>query len=389
MHIVINKNRFRNFSNENQRLMMTEREILHLLALQSAPNIGDITAKKLLQHCGTAENIFKEKHQLLTKINGIGTIITQSLQQKDLLQKAEKELKFILDNNINYWHYNSEEYPYQLKHCPDGPILLFHSGNINLKKQHIISIVGTRKMSRYGKIFCEQLIESLSLFNPVIVSGLAYGVDITAHKAALNHNLQTIACLAHGLDQIYPKTHKQYIDAIERNGGLITDFWSQIGPERENFLKRNRIVAGISEATIVIESGAKGGSLVTASIANSYNRDVFAVPGRTNDTQSIGCNNLIKHQQAHLLTEAADLIYLLNWNRSAQPKTKKFQQSLFPELSNKEQKIVTLLKNNEKTHIDALSLQSNIPIYQLSPLLLQLEMKGILQPHPGKYFELL
>ena len=369
--------------------MMTERELLHLLALQAAPNIGDITAKKLLQHCGTAENIFKEKHQLLTKINGIGAIISQSLQQKDLLQQAERELKFILDNHINYWYYKSEDYPYQLKHCADGPILLFNSGNINLKKQHIISIVGTRKMSWYGKIFCEQLIESLSLFNPVIVSGFAYGVDITAHKAALNHNLQTVACLAHGLDQIYPKTHKQYISAMEKNGGLITDFWSNTGPERENFLKRNRIVAGISEATIVIESGAKGGSLVTASIANSYNRDVFAVPGRTNDIQSAGCNNLIKHQQAHILTEAADLIYLLNWNRDPQSQAKKFQPSLFPELSNREQNIVALLKDQEKIHIDLLSHQSSIPIHQLSPLLLQLEMKGVLQPYPGKYFQLL
>ena len=214
------------------------------------------------------------------------------------LKKLKKELKFIKNNDIDCLLFTDDEYPDKLKHCIDGPILIFKSGNIDLKQQRIISIVGTRKITTSGIAFCEKLIEQLAEFNPLIVSGFAYGTDITAQKAAMKHNLQTVGCLAHGLNQVYPKVHKKYVAEVEKHGGFLTEFWSTSSPERENFLKRNRIIAGLSEATIVIESAEKGGSLVTADIANSYNREVFAVPGRTTDSQSVGCNNLIKYQKA-------------------------------------------------------------------------------------------
>jgi len=240
-----------------------------------------------------------------------------------------------------------ETYPEKLKHCIDGPIVLFQSGNINLKDQHIISIVGARKITTHGIAACENLVKQLAPFNPIIVSGFAYGTDITAQKAALKHNLQTIGCLAHGLNQIYPKVHKRYVADVERHGGFFTDFWSTDDFDRNNFLKRNRIIAGLSEATIVIESAEKGGSLVTADIANSYNREVFAVPGRITDTQSEGCNNLIKHQKAHVLSKPEDIPYILNWH--IEDKKMPIQKKLFVELDTDEKVIYNFLKDRERT----------------------------------------
>ena len=210
--------------------------------------------------------------------------------------------------------FQDENYPDRLKHCIDGPVLLFSSGNIDLKNRKIISIVGTRQITSYGTEFCRKLIEDLAPLDPIIVSGFAYGVDIVAHQLAMDHNLQTIGVVAHGLNQIYPKPHKKYVAKMEQNGGFMTEFWSTSNPDKENFVRRNRIVAGMTEATIVIESADRGGSLITANMANDYNRDVFAVPGRITDKYSQGCNNLIKTQKANVLTSAADLIYNLNWD---------------------------------------------------------------------------
>ena len=292
---------------------MTDNELLYALALQSTSKIGDIIAKKLVSKCGSPEGVFKEKRENLIKIEGVGAIIFNELNKGIQLKKAEKELDFIKNNNIKVSYYSDDNYPRNLKHCIDGPILLFETGNINLNHNHIISIVGARKITKQGILFCESLVETLALFNPVIVSGFAYGTDITAHKAALNHNLQTVACLAHGFNRIYPDVHKRYVSEVDKCGGFFSEFWSSAEFDRKHFLRRNRIIAGISEATIVIESAEKGGSLVTADIANSYNRDVFAVPGRTNDLQSVGCNNLIKHQKAHMLTSPLDVPYILGW----------------------------------------------------------------------------
>ncbi|GAA3587967.1 DNA-processing protein DprA [Flavivirga amylovorans] len=365
---------------------MTENDLFYTLALQHVPNIGDITAKRLISHCGTAEAVLKEKRQNLLKIGGVGSVILSDLFKSYHLQAAEKEIDFIKSNKIKVSYFMGDHYPPKLKHCIDGPILLFQSGNINLKQQQLISIVGARKITTSGMAFCEELVETLAPYNPIIISGFAYGTDITAHKVAIKNKLQTIACLAHGLNQIYPKTHKKYMIDMEKNGGFFTDFWSSDSFDRNNFLKRNRIIAGLSEATIVIESAEKGGSLVTADIANSYNRDVFAVPGRTTDSQSMGCNNLIKHQKAHMLTTPLDVPYILNWELE-EPNKPAIQKQLFVELDTTEKTIYSYLKENEKQQLDTIAINCKMPIFKIASVLLAMELKGVIRPLPGKLFE--
>lgn len=367
---------------------MTDNELLNVLALQHVTNIGDITAKKLISNCGSAEAVFEEKKRHLLKIEGIGSIIVNDIFRSDHHRAAEAELKFIKNNIVTCLYFEEEAYPDKLKHCIDGPLLLFQSGNINLKQQRIISIVGTRKITTKGIAFCENLIEQLVPYNPVIVSGFAYGTDITAHKAALKQQLQTIACLAHGLNQIYPKVHKKYVAEVEKNGGFLTDFWSSDVFDKNNFLKRNRIIAGLSEATIVIESAERGGSLITADIANSYNRDVFAVPGRTTDLHSEGCNNLIKFQKAQMLTKPLDIPYILNWQLEEQEKAT-IQKQLFVELDGDEKKIYRFLKERNKQQLDVIALNCQMPIFKVAGVLLNMELKGVIRPLPGKLFELI
>nr|WP_321221234.1 DNA-processing protein DprA [uncultured Psychroserpens sp.] len=370
---------------------MTDQDLIYALALQHVPRIGDVTAKKLINHCGSAEGVLKETQNNLLKIDGIGATTIKGLFDAKHLVEAENELRFIKDNNITTLYFRDEKYPERLKHCIDSPILLFQVGNVNLKQKRIISVIGTRKITTYGVVFCEKLIEQLAPFDPIIVSGFAYGTDITAQKAAVKHNLQTIGCLAHGLNQIYPKTHKKYMSQVEQNGGFLTDFWSTDAFDRNNFLKRNRIIAGMSEATIVIESAEKGGSLVTADIANSYGKDVFAVPGRVNDSQSIGCNNLIKTQQAHLLSNPLDIPYLLNWQLDSFTSSitkPAIQKQLFVELSDNEKKIYNFLKDKDAQLLDVISIECELPTFKIASLLLQLELKGVTRPLPGKLFEL-
>ncbi|WP_418508866.1 DNA-processing protein DprA [Corallibacter sp.] len=367
---------------------MTEQDLIYTLALQHVSKIGDLTAKKLIQHCGSPEAVLKEKKANLLKIDGIGTSTISDLFGAYHMTAAENEIQFIKDNNISVSYFMDSDYPEKLKHCIDGPILLFQSGNINLKNQRIISIVGARKITVNGVAFCKKLVEQLAPFNPVIVSGFAYGTDITAQKSAIDHNLQTIGCLAHGLNEVYPKTHKKYMADVEKNGGFFTDFWSTSNFDRKNFLKRNRIIAGLSEATIVIESAEKGGSLVTADIANSYNRDVFAVPGRITDTQSVGCNNLIKFQKAHLLSNPLDIPYMLNWELE-EAKQPTVQKQLFVELEEEEKQIYNYLKGHDKQMLDVIALDCNMPIYKLASILLNMELKGVVRPLPGKLFEVI
>jgi DNA processing protein len=364
---------------------MTEQDLFHLLALQQVEGVGDIVAKKLITHCGSAAEVFKTKTSQIAAIDGIGSVLLQKLKDKTVFEKAEKELKFIKSNEINVSYFQDENYPDRLKHCIDGPVLLFTAGNIDLKNKKIISIVGTRQITSYGMEFCRKLIEDLAPLDPVIISGFAYGVDIFAHQLAMDNNLQTIGVVAHGLNQIYPKTHKKYVAKVEQNGGFMTEFWSSSNPEKENFVRRNRIVAGISEATIVIESAERGGSLITANIANDYNRDVFAVPGRTTDKYSQGCNNLIKIQKANLLTSAADLVYILNWD--IESKTKPVQKQLFVTLEDDEQKVYDYLLKNGKELMDIIALRCDFPIYKISGMLLNMELKGVIRPLPGKLFE--
>lgn len=371
---------------ENQLFTMNDTELVHLLALLKVDGVGDIVAKKLLNHFATAENIFKAKANQLESIDGIGKVLIKNLKDKSVFNLAEAELKFIKENNINCLFYQDEKYPDRLKHCIDGPVLLFTSGTIDFTNRKVISIVGTREITSYGIEFCKKFIEDLAPLNPIIVSGFAYGVDIVAHKVAMDLGLQTIGVVAHGLNQVYPKVHKKYVAKMEQNGGFMTEFWSNSNPEKENFVKRNRIVAGISEATIVIESAEKGGSLITANLANDYNRDVFAVPGRTSDKFSQGCNNLIKTQKAHLLTSAADLIYILNWELK-QDETKVIQKQLFVSLENEEQKIYDYLQKNGKQLLDVIALDCDFPVFRISSILLNMELKGVVRPLPGKLFE--
>ena len=365
---------------------MNTNELFHVLALSRIDGVGDIVAKKLISHCGSAENVFKGKLKDLKAIDGVGDVLLKNLKNKIVFERAEQELQYIQNENIKVLYFQNDDYPDRLKHCIDGPVLLFASGNFDFQNRKMISIVGTRQITSYGTEFCKKLIEDLAIFNPIIVSGFAYGVDIVAHQSALENDLQTIGVLAHGLNQIYPKSHKKYVAKLEQNGGFLTEFWSNSNPEKENFVKRNRIVAGMSEATIVIESADKGGSLITANMANDYNRDVFAVPGRTTDKYSQGCNDLIKTQRANLITSAADLIYCLNWALEVQ-ETKSIQKQLFVTLDFEEQKIYDYLQKNGKQLLDIVALECDFPIFKISSILLTMELKGIVRPLPGKLFE--
>ncbi len=365
---------------------MTQSELYHTLALMQVEGVGDVIAKKLLQNCGNAAEVFASKKSQLQKIDGIGSVVIKNLKDKSVFKKAEAELQFLAQENISTTYFQDKNYPERLKHCYDSPVLLFQAGNIDLQNQRIISIVGTRQITTYGMEFTKKLIEEISPLNPIIVSGFAYGVDIYAHQMAMDCGLQTIGVLAHGLNQIYPKTHKKYMAKMEQNGGFLTEFWSTSNPDKENFIKRNRIVAGISEATIVIESAERGGSLVTANLANDYNRDVFAVPGRTTDKYSQGCNNLIKTQRANLLTSAADLVYILNWELQRESQ-KVVQKQLFVTLTDEEQIIYDYLQKTGKEMMDIIALECDFPIYRISSILLNMELKGIIRPLPGKMFE--
>ncbi len=365
---------------------MENRDILYFLALQKADGIGDIIAKKLIAHCGTAQGIFEEKAKNLEKISGIGSYTIKGLNDSSLFHKAEAELDFVNNKGIHISTFLDKEYPEKLKHCVDGPIVLFRKGKIDLQNRRIISIVGTRLITTYGKSFLKEFIVDIKKYNPIIISGLAYGVDIFTHQLAMENNLQTIGVMAHGLDEIYPKAHKIQAKTMQENGGLITEFWSKTNPDRENFVKRNRIVAGISEATIVIESAFKGGSLITADIANSYNRDVFAVPGRSSDMYSHGCNQLIKSNKAAMITSTKDLEYILNWNSEKLP-AKSIQKKLFVELDNQEENIYNYLLKEGKQNLDIIALNCNFPIHKTATILLNLELKGVTKPLPGKIFE--
>lgn len=365
---------------------LPDAELIALLRLQNVPKIGDVNAKRLLEKCGSAQQIFRERKQVLQGIPGIGSVTLSGLFDNVHLEEAEKEFEFIKENAVGHLFFKDDEYPKLLKHCIDAPILMFKRGNIDFSQRKVISVVGTRNITGYGTAFIEEFMEEIAPLDPIIVSGFAYGVDIAAQRAAMANNLQTVGCLAHGLNQIYPKVHQKYVSKIENNGGFMTEFWSSSNPERENFLKRNRIIAGAAETTIVVESAERGGSLVTADIAHGYHREVFAVPGRSTDKYSIGCNNLIKQQRAHLLTSAADLVYLLGWEL-----TKKIegpvQRELFVELDETEKSIYQYLQLNGKQLLDTVALECRLPIFKTSSSLLNMEMKGVIRPLPGKLFE--
>lgn len=361
-------------------------QLLYNIALSFLPGIGDVLAKNLLSYCGSAEKIFSTKKEKLIKIPGIGLKAALAIVEFKDWNQVEKEILFIEKNNIDAIFYTDEAYPKKLKNCVDSPLLLYKKGKADLNTEKIIGIVGTRNSTNYGKEVCEKIIEDMTAYNPTIVSGLAYGVDIVAHKAALKNGLSTIGVLAHGLDTLYPFAHNKVAASMLDRGALLSDFPSNTKLNKVNFPKRNRIVAGMVDAIVVIESGAKGGAMITAEIANSYNRDVFAVPGAVNAPFSTGCNHLIKTNKAALVQSAEDIAYILGWeNKVNRPKK---QKELLLELNDNEKAILDILQQKDFVHIDEIATLSNLSISNVSSVLLTLEFMGAVQSLPGKRYKL-
>ncbi|OQX80050.1 MAG: DNA protecting protein DprA [Bacteroidetes bacterium 4484_249] len=361
--------------------------LIYKIGITLIPGVGDVNGKKLIAYCGGAEAIFKEKKKNLLKIPGIGEATVNSIISQKVLERAEKEIEFIDKYKITPLFFSDKAYPQRLKHCTDSPLMLYYMGNTDLNNPRIISIVGTRRASEYGREICNKIIEGLTDLNVLVISGLAYGIDTNAHKTALKNNLATVGILAHGLDRIYPGANKSLAEKMVLNGGLLTDFLSKTNPDRENFPKRNRIIAGISDATIVIESAIKGGALITANIANSYNRDVFAVPGKLTDKYSEGCNFLIKTNRAALIQSAKDVKYIMRWE-SESNKTGR-QKKLFIELKPEEELVIDILKEKEEVGIDYIVLKSKLSNTKIASILLNLEFEGIVKCMPGKMFKYL
>ena len=348
--------------------------------------IGSIGAKKLIAYCGGAEAVFKEKKQHLLKIPGIGKKAIELLFASDTLKEAEEELRFLEENQLEAHFFLDESYPRRLTHCDDGPIILYTKGKMDLNAEKMISVVGTRNATVKGKAFCESLIESLVEHQVTIVSGLAYGIDSVAHKTAVKVGLPTIGILASGLDEIYPKAHYYLAQKMQENGGLASDYRSKTKLFPKQFAERNRIVAGMADAVIVIESSEKGGSLITADLANGYNRDVFAIPGRVDDSQSVGCNRLIKSHKAALLESVKDLEYIMGWEKQKPPKAT-IQSQLFVELNDEENQLIAAFGEEEQCALDILSLKANLPISKTTTLLLEMEFKGLIKSLPGKVYQ--
>ncbi|MFZ5551931.1 MAG: DNA-processing protein DprA [Bacteroidota bacterium] len=367
---------------------MLDEDLKFAIGLTLIEGVGPVTAKKLIAYCGSAEAVFGEKKNKLVKIPDVGEYTARNVVKADVLDRAEKELAFIRKNKIDTHFYLEDSYPQRLKYCEDGPLVLFSLGKMNMNENKTVSIVGTRRPTGYGKSFCEKLVGELAEHGITVVSGLAYGIDISAHRACVQHNIQTIGVLAHGLDMIYPSAHRQTAKKMLENGGLLTEFLSHTNPDKENFPKRNRIVAGMTDATIVIETGKKGGSVITANLANDYNRDVFALPGRAGDEFSEGCNFLIKSNRAALFESAEDILKLMGWEKKAEKQKEQVQQKLLIALDENEKTIVDLLKEKGETQLDFIALATESPVSKISSLLLTLEFKGIVRSMPGKKYSL-
>ena len=360
---------------------------LHEIALTCIPGVGHVTARNLLSHCGSAEEVFSAKKNNLNSIPGIGSKTIDSILNHSAFKRAEQELTFIEKFKIKALFFTDEHYPKRLRNCFDAPIMLYFKGDTNFNASKVISVVGTRNATDYGKELCKNLLAALKIHNPLVISGLAHGIDSMAHKECVKNNIQTIGVLGHGLDRIYPAINRNLAEKMLGCGGLLTEFPSGTNPDRENFPKRNRIIAGLSDATIVVEANIKGGALITAEIANSYNRDVFAYPGRIDDEFSSGCNYLIKTNRANLISKVADLEYLLGWGAVNAQKNKP-QLSLTLNLSANEQKIVDILQAKGTIAVDDLAIQCNIPQSKFAITILGMEMQGIVIVLPGKMYKL-
>ena len=365
--------------------MMTDDELRDNLSLVRIPHVGDVHISQLISYAGSATAVFKMSRKQLEAIPGIGAIRALSILEGHDPRRSEREILFAQKNGIEIIVRGTENYPHRLDQCHDAPHLLFYKGNVPLHQQRILGVVGTRSPTTYGKERAVELMASLAGENVLIVSGLAYGIDTIAHKEAMHMGMSTIGVLAHGLDKIYPAANRAMALAMVSNGGLLTECWQGTKPEKQNFPKRNRIVAGLCDAVVVVESGERGGSLITAGIANSYNRDVFAFPGKATDLQSKGCNHLIRNHQAQLISTGWDLLESMNWH-SATKNSLPQQRSLFPELSEEEARIYNLIAAFDTLSIDQLQDSAGMRSSLLAAILLSLELKGVLHVLPGKAY---
>lgn len=363
------------------------KDLLYQIALTLVPHIGDVQTKLLIQHFGDAPSIFKASKKELNHVEGIGEIRAASIKNFTDFELAEKEIEFLKKYSIAPLFLTDAHYPKRLLNCYDSPAMLYYKGTADLNASKIIAIVGTRSHSDYGKSICESLISELVNEDVLIISGLAFGIDSIAHKSCIKNQIKTVGVLAHGLDRVYPSQNKSLAKQMAADGGLLTEFRSQTNPDRQNFPARNRIVAGMSDCVIVIETGIKGGSLITAELANGYNKDVFAIPGRTNDAKSEGCNYLIQMNKAGLITSGKDILENMGWHQSNKKERKK-QRELFIELSETEKVIVGVMQDLDSIHIDDLYLKSKLSSSSVAQALLMLEMQGVVRSLPGKMYRL-
>ena len=367
---------------------MGEQELVHRIALSMLKGIGPVNARNLVAYCGGVEPIFTDKKlkNTLEKVPGIGPKLIASITDKKVIPAAEKEVEYIRKHKLRALFYLDPEYPRRLKQAEDAPVIMFVSGKADLDAEHMVSIVGTRTPTEQGKRLCVELVEGLKECKATIVSGLAYGIDIVAHRTALKNDMPTIGCVAHGLDKLYPAEHAASAKEMVKHGALVSELPSGSPFAPGNFPARNRVIAGLSDCTIVVESGPKGGSLITTDIASSYDREVFAYPGRPTDPRSEGCNKLIQQNKAALITSAKDVITMMEWL----PKKKKapVQAALFADLLPDEQTLVDIIKAQGSAHIDELCVKSKWAQGKVSGLLLNMEFNGVVRSLPGKVYQL-
>ena len=370
---------------------MSNDERICSIALSLCPGIGHIGAKRLIDKMGSAVELFRQRKNLPQLLSEATPAVVKALDCPDAFRRAERELEFVEKNHITCLTLKDEAYPSRMRECEDAPVVLFFKGHCDFNRLRVISVVGTRRATEYGKQFCNDFLRDLAALYPdtLVVSGLAYGIDIHAHRAALAHGLSTVAVLAHGLDRLYPYTHRKTAVEMLEGGGLLTEFLSETNPDRHNFVSRNRIVAGMSDATIVVESALKGGSLITANLANEYHRDCFALPGRIHDTASSGCNRLIHDNKAALVESAEDFVEAMGWCTAGRIKLEAVQRTLFPNLTSEEERIVQLLSTHGDLHINTLVVKADIPINRMSTLLFELEMRGVIKALAGGSYHLL
>lgn len=364
-------------------------DLLEKIALTKIKGIGPKTSRNLLAYCGSIGNIFSGSAKQLRAVPGVGQYIVDNILSKSYMKAAEEELNFVEKHGIEMLWVEDKNYPRRLKHCDDAPLLLYYKGNGDLNPPRTVSIVGARNATPYGKRIVEDFVQHLKDVDVQIISGLAYGIDIQAHRQALKNDISTIGVLGHGLDRIYPQAHREIASSMLEQGGLLTEFASGTIPDRPNFPMRNRIIAGLADVTIVVEAAIRGGALITAEIANTYNRDVCAFPGSLEQEYSAGCNYLIKTHRAHLIRHADDLCYLMNWDRAPKSAPEKQLSLLPPKLTKDETKVYNLLKENEQATVDEIALYCDWPQSKLAIILLEMEMKDIILSLPGKVFKLI